>query len=136
MPDTANKSPAQAPTITDKVGGLLTYGATNAATIGAPNLPGNDMDVGGATVGIIAHGINGIIQAFKMQDWFKQNKWAMWTALLLSVLFCLLLWHDDLRKAALNALATVAQTMLNYKPLNNIGVLPAGTDAVSQGEKT
>lgn len=94
----------------------------------APAIPGNELQVGGIEVTIIAHGINAIIQALKMHGWYKQNKYAAWTAIALGVLVCMILWHDQLQKAIINGLGVIANALQNYKPLNTVGVLPPGSD--------
>lgn len=114
---------------TEKVAALGTWAMTNGAVAAAPLLPGNDSGLGGFVVNVIAGFINGVIQALKMHGWYKQNEWAMWTALVLAFAVCLLIWHDDLRKAALNGMGAATNAMNNYAPLNKLGVLPPGTDS-------
>lgn len=114
----------------EKLNASVNYAVTNGAVIAAPLLPtaANEQGLGGIEVSVIAHGINGIIQALKMHTWYKQDKWAMWTAGVLAIIACAIYWHDNPPKAFLNALATLGNVLTNYGHLNALGVLPGGVD--------
>lgn len=131
MPGPVATTPS--PTLTDKLTAGAALVGTNVPVIAAPLMSHLDPSMnpdgaGGPVVAIIAGFINAVIQAFKMHDWYEQNKWAAWTVIVLGFVICLAIWHDQLRLGFLNAFATITNALTNYKPMNTVGMLGAGSD--------
>ena len=124
MPSVSNNS------IGDKAVALTTYTAANVGTALAPFAPGNTEQVGGVEINLIAHGVNSLVQIVKRFGWFKQDEWALTLALLLSMGFCLLVWHDQLGKWVINWLGTLGNILINYPTLNKLEVLPPAPEGV------
>lgn len=119
MPDTT------APTTTDKLVGATTFLATNAGTVIAPAIPGNEHNVGGMAVSGIALFINALIQQFKEHDWFKQDKVAIWSAIGLAAVCCALVWAvADPQQALLNFFNVGGLVLTNYGSLKPAGIIP------------
>lgn len=143
MPTVTAAQPANQPTSTpivsnnaDKIVAAGTYAFNTALVAGAPALNNlnpniNPSNAGGLAVSFIGDGVTTIVQALKMHSWFKQNTWAVWTCIALSILICFILyglWLDNPEQGVLNALGSMYKAATNYAPLNKLGVLPAGKE--------
>lgn len=104
--------------------------ATNTVVAMAPNLPGNELGVGGVDVNFVALALNGLVTPFKMNDWFNQNKWMPALLLVFAIAVSLLVFQDDIRKAVLNGLAAIPTAMSNYAAQKPVAIIPRGTDPV------
>lgn len=136
-PDVATlpASPPITPSVSDKLTAAGTYMANTAVVTAAPLMGQqvNPTGAGGIEVSLIGDGITTIIQALKQHHWYDQNRYAVWTCILIAIAVCILLWHDDLRKGALNAMGAMYKAASNYGPLNKLGVLGPGSDGVKDG---
>lgn len=131
------------PPIVSGVGNKVTAGLTwlgaNAPTALAPviaSAAGTDIGGLGPECNIISLFINGWIQFFKQFHWFNQNKWAFPTAMILALGICFGIWHNELNRWALNFMATSIQPLLNYGPMNKLGIFGPGTDRIPKRRRT
>lgn len=135
MPTTTSQptSPPITERVSDKVVAAGMYVGNTALVTAAPAL-GNDINpshAGGLAVSLIGDGITTIVQALKMHGWYKQNVWAVWTCIILSIVICIgVFWIvlGNPEQAILNAFGAMYKAATNYAPLNKLGVLAAGTD--------
>jgi len=125
------------PSVADKIVAAGTYVANTGLVTAAPMLnsvvPGsNPSGAGGIEVSLLGDGILVIVQALQVHSWFDRDKWGIWLIIALATAICLVLWHDDLRKGALNAAGTAYKTFSSFGPLNKLGVLSGQTDPPGQ----
>lgn len=87
----------------------------------------NSLGVGGPEVLAITAGLNALAQWVKMWDFFDQNKYLIPLLLLLGLVIAVILWHDDMRRALMNAMLSVDTAVKNYGQLRTVGVMSQGT---------
>jgi hypothetical protein len=139
MPDTATHTtpvvPLEpAPSTSDKVVAGATLAGNTALITAAPLLNNinpsiNPSGAGGLAVSMIGNGILCIVQAFAVQDWFDDHKWAVWACILGACIICGILYIGilhDVEKGVLNALGAMYQAASNYGPLRQLGVFNRG----------
>lgn len=134
MPITNVTPLTPAPSTGDKVAAGTALALNTAVVAGAPLLSSfnpaiNPSNAGGIAVTMIGNGVLTIVQAFAVQDWFDDHRWAVWACIILACIICgglyIVILHNP-EQGVLNALGSMYTAAGNYGPLKNLGVFNRG----------